>query len=279
MVARREVVNLEYKLKKKMINQIYQKRWQKLKKIIKEEKLLIHQISNIVTINDCANITLNWGALPVMAYFPEESVEIVKDSSALVLNLGTITEMRLDSMLKTGEKANELGIPIVFDPVGVGAAEYRTKAAEEIIKELKISIIKGNKAEISALAGEHAELKGVESIGDYTKIDQTAKKLAAELNTIVVVSAEIDIISNGRIIKKIARGSSLMAEVVGTGCMLGSTLGVFAAASESAGISLFEAVETAVIYYALASELAEIEEQTPAKFKKEFMDNIYLFNK
>ncbi|MFW6001499.1 MAG: hydroxyethylthiazole kinase [Halanaerobium sp.] len=270
---------MAHNFKKKMINQIYQKRWQKLKKVIREEKLLIHQISNIVTINDCANITLNWGALPVMSYFPEESVEIVKSSSALVLNLGTITEMRLDSMLKTGKKANELCIPIVLDPVGAGAAEYRTKAAEKIIKELKISIVKGNKAEISALAGENAELKGVESIGDYTKIDQTAKKLAAELNTIVVVSAETDIISNGKTTKKIARGSSLMAEVVGTGCMLGTTLGVFTAASKTSGLTFFEAVETAVYYYNLAAEKAEIEEQTPAKFKREFMDNIYLFNK
>ena len=214
-----------------------------------------------------------------MAHSPKEAVEIAKSSSALVLNLGTLTDMRLDSMLKAGKKANELAIPIILDPVGVGASEYRNKAAERLIKDLKISVIKGNKGEISALAEEDAELKGVESIGDYTKIDKTAKKLAADLNTIIVVSSKIDTISNGQITRKIARGSSLMAEVVGTGCMLATTLGVFAAASKITALNLFKAVETAVYYYNLAAEKAEIEEKTPAKFKREFMDNIYLFHK
>ncbi len=263
----------------KAIKRVYQKRWQKIKETLKKEKMLIHQISNDVTMNDCASIISNWGALPVMAYSEKEAVQIVKDASALVLNIGTLTEMRLDSILAAGKAANQLGVPVLFDPVGAGGAEYRTKAAEKIIKELKISVIKGNEGEIAALTGEDAEVRGITSIGNYNQIEMKAQKLAAELNTTVVVSSKIDIITDGKTSKKIARGSSLLREVVGTGCMLGSTLGVFAAAAANSELSIFEAAETAVYYYALAAEIAELKEQTPAKFKREFMDNIYLMQK
>lgn len=263
----------------KAIKRVYQKRWQKTKETLKKEKMLIHQISNDVTMNDCASIISNWGALPVMAYSEKEAVQIVKDASALVLNIGTLSEKRLDSILAAGKAANQLGIPVIFDPVGAGGAEYRTKAAEKITAELKISIVKGNEGEIAALSDQDAEVRGITSIGNYAQIEMKAQKLAVELNTTVVVSSKIDIITDGKTIKKIARGSSLLTEVVGTGCMLGSTLGVFAAAAANSELSIFEAAETAVYYYALAAEIAELEEQTPTKFKREFMDNIYLLQK
>ncbi|MFN2340416.1 MAG: hydroxyethylthiazole kinase [Halanaerobium sp.] len=251
-------------------------KWKQIKDIIKKEKPLIHHITNNVTVNDCANITLNLGALPVMAPGAEESAQMVENASALVLNLGTISSSQLDSMLKAGRRANQLGIPVILDPVGVGSTEFRNKAAHKLITELELTVIKGNQGEISFLAGQKAEVKGVEAIGNYSQIELTAENLAAKLNTIVVVSSKIDIISDGKITKKINRGSPLMAEVVGTGCMLGSTLAVFTAAAGSSNFKLIELLETAVYHYALAAEKAAAKEQTPAKFKREFMDNIYL---
>ncbi len=251
-------------------------KWKQIKNIIKAEKPLIHHITNNVTVNDCANITLNWGALPVMAPAAEESAQMVENASALVLNLGTISSRQLKSMLKAGKKANQLGIPIVFDPVGVGATDFRTEAAKKLITELDFAVIKGNQGEVSVLAGQKAEVKGVESIGNYAEIDLIAEKLARDLKTIIVVSSKVDIISNGKITKKIDRGSSLMAEVVGTGCMLGSTLGVFAAAAGFSNFSKIDVLETAVYYYSIAAERSAKKEKTPAKFKREFLDNIYL---
>ncbi|MFP4199115.1 MAG: hydroxyethylthiazole kinase [Halanaerobium sp.] len=251
-------------------------KWKQIKNIIKAEKPLIHHITNNVTVNDCANITLNWGALPVMAPAAEESAQMVENASALVLNLGTISSRQLESMLKAGKKANQLGIPIVFDPVGVGATDFRTEDAQKLITELDFAVIKGNQGEVSVLAGQSAEVKGVESIGNYAEIDLIAEKLARDLNTIIVVSSKVDIISNGKITKKIDRGSSLMAEVVGTGCMLGSTLGVFAAAAGSSNFSKIDVLEPAVYYYSIAAERSAKKEKTPAKFKREFLDNIYL---
>ena len=247
-----------------------------IQKIIKAKKPLIHHITNNVTINDCANITLNWGALPVMAQAAEESAQMVKKASALVLNLGTISSRQLESMLKAGKKANRLDIPVIFDPVGIGATDFRTEAAQKLIAELDFTVIKGNKGEISFLADQKAELKGVESIGNYAEIDLIAEKLARDLKTIIVVSSKVDIISNGKITKKIDRGSSLMAKVVGTGCMLGSTLGVFAAAAGFTNFTNIDVLETAVYYYSIAAERSAKTEKTPAKFKREFMDNIYL---
>lgn len=246
-----------------------------LKKIIKVKKPLIHHITNNVTINDCANITLNWGALPVMAPAVEESYQMVESASALVLNLGTISALQLKSMLKAGKKANQLGIPIILDPVGVGAAKFRADAVAKIISELKIALVKGNKGEISFLAGKEAEIKGVESIGEYSNIEATAQNLAAELNTVVVVSSKTDLVTDEKQRIKITQGHSLMSKVVGTGCMLSSTLGVFAAAAAESKISLLKAAVTAVYYYSLAGEIAAQTESTPNKFKREFMDNIY----
>jgi len=246
-----------------------------IQKIIKAEKPLIHHITNNVTVNDCANITLNWGALPVMAPAVEESAQMVENAAALVLNLGTISSSQLDSMLKAGRRANELQIPIVLDPVGVGATKYRGEAAQKILSELKISLIKGNKGEISFLAGKAAEVRGVESIGEYKEIEKSANQLARRLKAVVVVSSKVDLISDGNQQSKINKGHVMLSEVVGTGCMLGSTLGVFTAAAKDSNLSLFEAVQTAVYNYSLAGEKAAKKVKTPAKFKIEFMDAIY----
>lgn len=252
-------------------------KWRKLKEIIKRKRPLIHHITNNVTVNDCANITLNWGALPVMAPGLKESDQMVASASALVLNLGTISVSQLNSMLKAGKKANQLGIPVILDPVGVGATKFRASAGQKLLAEIKFSIIKGNKGEISFLAGKEVKMKGVESIGKYKGVEKSAQLLAAEFNTLVVVSGKSDLIAGENEIRKNDGGDQMLAELVGTGCMLASTLAVFAAAAQSSELSLLESTETALYYYSQAAEKAAAKVKTPAKFKLEFMDQIYLF--
>ncbi|MDQ3044410.1 MAG: hydroxyethylthiazole kinase, partial [Chloroflexota bacterium] len=85
---------------------------------IATSKPLVHQITNIVVANDTANLTLGFGALPVMAYAPEEVGEMAALAQALVLNIGTLSAGEIEAMLVAGKAAAEAGVPIVLDPVG-----------------------------------------------------------------------------------------------------------------------------------------------------------------
>ncbi|HUS88011.1 MAG TPA: hydroxyethylthiazole kinase, partial [Desulfosporosinus sp.] len=114
---------------------------------VKEKSPLIHHITNYVTANDCANIVLAIGGSPVMADELEEVAEMVGFASALVLNIGTLNSRTIESMLVAGLRAKELGVPVILDPVGVGATKLRTNTAEKLIRELKPEVIRGNMSE------------------------------------------------------------------------------------------------------------------------------------
>ncbi|MBT4482239.1 MAG: hydroxyethylthiazole kinase, partial [Candidatus Latescibacteria bacterium] len=130
---------------------------------VKKEKPLIHHITNWVSIYDCANITRAFGALPVMAHAREESRDMARIASALVLNIGTLTPVIIESMIVAGVSANEKKIPVILDAVGVGATILRDEKASELLDRIRINIIKGNASEIARLAGENVITKGVES--------------------------------------------------------------------------------------------------------------------
>jgi hydroxyethylthiazole kinase len=117
---------------------------------VRSKRPLVHHITNFVSMNACANITLCIGALPVMAHAKEEVEEMVGAASALVLNIGTLWPDQVDAMLMAGRRANERNIPIVLDPVGAGATQLRTKSTQLLLQELSITIVRGNAAEIAS---------------------------------------------------------------------------------------------------------------------------------
>ena len=237
---------------------------------IKEEKPLVHHITNYVTTNESANVTLYWGGLPVMAHFKEEVAAMVESAAALVLNIGVLDDEQVEAMLRAGKKANQLGIPIILDPVGAGATELRTNVAKKIMAELNLAVIKGNQGEITVLAGGQAEMSGVEAIGEYSDIETTALSLAQQHDTVVVVSGAEDIVTAGEDIHRIERGHALMGQVVGTGCMLSSTLGVFCGVERD----YLEASIAAATAYGIAGEKASHEAERPASYKIALQDNI-----
>lgn len=237
---------------------------------IKEEKPLVHHITNYVTTNESANVTLYWGGLPVMAHFKEEVAAMVESAAALVLNIGVLDDEQVEAMIKAGKRANQLEIPIILDPVGAGATELRTNVAKKLMKELDLAVIKGNRGEITVLAGGQAEMSGVESIGDYSDIETTALSLAQQQDAVVVVSGVEDIITAGTEIHRIKRGHPLMGQVVGTGCMLSSTLGVFCGVESD----YLNASIAAVTAYGIAGEKASQEAERPASYKVALQDNI-----
>ncbi|MFA6893608.1 MAG: hydroxyethylthiazole kinase, partial [Synergistaceae bacterium] len=124
---------------------------------------IVHCITNYVTVNDCANVLLACGASPVMADDEREAEEIVSISSALVINIGTLNSRTISSMFKAGRRANELGRPVILDPVGAGASSLRTATAMDLIREIDFAVIRGNISEITAIAGGESKTRGVDA--------------------------------------------------------------------------------------------------------------------
>jgi hydroxyethylthiazole kinase len=196
---------------------------------LRREKPLIHHITNFVVMNETANITLCLGALPVMAHAREEVEEMVSAAGALLLNIGTLTPELVDSMVIAAKKANELSIPVVLDPVGAGATALRTNSARGLLAETDISIVRGNCAEISILAGLGGKIKGVESIGGEESPVEIAKEFALKEKCTVAITGKEDVVSDGKRVAIIKNGDSMLGTITGTGCMATTVIAGFAA--------------------------------------------------
>lgn len=223
-----------------------------LLKETREKNPLVHHITNAVTINDCANATLAAGGSPVMADAIEEVEEMTSISSALVINFGTIKKESLVAMEKAMRKANEKDIPVVFDPVGVGATTYRTKSAQWLLEQVKVTVIRGNVSEVASLIGVEAKTSGVDA-GEVDEDKTTiAKKTAKKYNTVVVISGEIDVITDGERVVYVENGHQMLTRVSGTGCMTASIIGCFVGASRG----VLEGALAGISYMGLAGERA-----------------------
>ncbi len=237
---------------------------------LKEQRPLVHHITNYVTVNDCANITMFIGAAPVMAEAREEVEEMVTMAGALVLNIGTLRQEQVDSMLIAGRQANRLDIPIILDPVGAGATSYRTEVARQLLIELRISVIKGNAGEIGTLAGTGGKVRGVDSGGLSGDPVAVAKALAKGAGAVVVMSGPTDIVTDGSRTALVDNGHQLMGQISGTGCMASSIVGAFAAASRDHVLSSAAALAA----FGIAGELAAERASAPGSFKLALMDQV-----
>jgi len=230
-------------------------------KNVKNKTPLVHNITNYVTVNDCANVLLACGGSPIMADDIEEVEEIVSISSALVLNIGTLNSRTIESMIKAGEKANELNIPAILDPVGVGASNLRTDTARKLLDEVKFAVVRGNMSEIKALGNTNAKgARGVDanvadSINEenLTEVVEYVKSLSGKLSLVVAVTGAIDIISDSTKTYIIRNGHPMMGKISGTGCMLSSTIGAYCGANKD---NIIDATAAAVCIMGLSGELA-----------------------
>ncbi|TCS94837.1 hydroxyethylthiazole kinase [Hazenella coriacea] len=222
--------------------------WEKIREI----QPLIHHITNSVTINDCANMTLACGASPVMADAEEEVEEMVVQSQSLVLNMGTLSKSYIDRMIKAGKAANQQQVPVVLDPVGVGATSFRFQSVERLLAEVKFAVIRGNASEISTLCGSRAG-KGVDADTEFETILPDIQKLAKRLNTVIAVSGSVDYVTDGEREVRIYNGTPLLSQVTGTGCMSTSVIGCCL----GAGLEALSSAVTAYVAVGLAGEWAE----------------------
>jgi hydroxyethylthiazole kinase len=224
---------------------------------VRRKKPLVHHITNYVTVNDCANITLGIGASPIMADALEEAADIARIASAVVLNMGTLNERTVPAMIAAGRAANEVGVPVVFDPVGAGASKLRNETAARILQEVKISVLRGNISEIRFLTGLHAETKGVDAAENDMKDTEdskcVARTLAVRSSCVVAITGAVDVISDGRRNICVENGHPMLSNITGTGCMCSSLIGSFCGAAPSSSL---EAAAAALLCMGVAGELA-----------------------
>jgi len=241
---------------------------------IHQERPLIHNITNMVAMNDSANIILAVGGLPVMAHAQEEVGEMVKAAGALVLNIGTLTPEQIESMMIAGKVANSLKIPVILDPVGAGATNLRTESALRLQEKIKINIVRGNFAEISILAGLKGNIKGVESIGTEKNSVEIACSLARKYNQVAIITGKQDVVTDGKTVIEIDNGSPMLGTITATGCMVTSLIATFAAVGED----YLLASTGALVCFGLAGERAAVKAQGPGSFKVNLFDEIYNLN-
>lgn len=241
---------------------------------VRREKPLVNSLTNAVTVNDVANVTLHWGGLPVMSDDEREVGDMVAGAQACLLNMGTVSEAGEAAMVAAGEAANENGVPLVVDPVGVGATPTRDRVAERLVTEVRPDVINGNYGEISAIAGEESEVRGVESVGEYADIAETAVAVARRTDAVVVASGETDVVATAEEAFEVRAGHPMMGEVVGTGCMQGVTVAAFAGAMEDT----LTAALAGTLAFGVAGESAADgqfgEYAGPASYKIAFLDAV-----
>lgn len=196
---------------------------------------LIHAITNPVTINDVVNMILAAGATAICADNAAETAEITAISQGLLLNTGMPNDAKLEAMLAAGREANRRGIPVILDPVGAGASNYRKQFFRTLLAEVHMTCIRGNHSEMAALAGIAFRSHGVEDAG-ITPPPEKLQKLAEHLDTVLAVSGDTDLAVSANQILESKTGSPLLKKITGAGCMLSGYLAARIAAGRLEGI-------------------------------------------
>ena len=238
---------------------------------VRIQKPLIHNITNFVVMNTTANALLSMGASPVMAHAVNEVEEMVAFAGALVLNIGTLSESWVTAMIAAGKRASESGTPVILDPVGAGATDFRTRTAKKILSEVNVTVIRGNASEILALRHADSQTKGVDAIHSVQDAAATAKLLAGELGATIALTGTTDLVTDGKQMYRINNGHSLMACVTGTGCMATSITGAFLAVDRNP----LSAAATALSYFGVAGEIAAEQAHAPGSFMVALLDALY----
>lgn len=238
---------------------------------LRQHNPLVHNLTNIVVANYVANGLLAIGASPIMSNAPEEMDELAAICGAVAINIGTLTAAQIQAMLAAGKAANQHNTPVVLDPVGVGATRFRRETVKQLLAEIQFAAIRGNAGEMAALAGVDWQAKGVDAGSGSGDIHAIAKTVAAQHNTIAVVSGAIDVVSDGTQIVEIANGTPLFPQITGSGCLHGAVCAAFIALTPDAVLS---ACVNACAAYAIAGELAAGKNMASGTFGTALLDSL-----
>jgi hydroxyethylthiazole kinase len=265
---------------------------------LRERVPLIQCITNKVTVNDCANALLAIGASPLMSDEVLEQREIVSIEQGLVVNIGTITQTQAAAAFIASDEADKTNTPIVIDPVGFGVSNLRNSIVSRIQQDCNVSVIRGNMSEIKAMANyfatiynydlevESTKAKGVD-VADSDVISSSnlknngtiVKILADKLNTVVMASGPIDIISDGNEIYTIRNGDEIMPRITGSGCMLSSLVGGFVGSNDDKFIATIAAGLVMAISGEIAAEYCKKNNFGSGTFRNILIDELYKIDK
>lgn len=227
---------------------------------IRIKKPLIHFLTNYVTVNDCANMTLACGGSPIMADEASEAEEISSLCAAMVINIGTANERTLPAMVRAGRHANDCNIPVVLDPAGVGASSFRNNAVNILLREVNFTAVKGNVSEIKFLSEGIMSTKGVDAAADDLVREETiqeaflfSRKASVMTGAVIIITGPIDIVADSQHGYAIRNGHPIMARVSGTGCMSAAVAGCFLGANPTCPL---EAVAASMAAIGLCGEIA-----------------------
>lgn len=242
---------------------------------------LVHNITNYVTVNDCANALLAIDASPIMSDEENDVVDIQTICNGLVINIGTLNMATIAGMHAAAGQAATCNHPIVLDPVGAGASNLRTKTAADLLDKYPITIVRGNMSEIKALASGASSTRGVDVCPDDAVADENlaesaafAKDFAAKTNTVVAITGAIDIVANAQRAFAIRNGSALQGRITGAGCMLSCLTGAFAVANSDALLAAAGAVTSMGVAGNLAEERMKPEDGN-ASFRTYLLDALF----
>ncbi|GKV68488.1 hydroxyethylthiazole kinase [Sporosarcina sp. NCCP-2716] len=232
---------------------------------------LVHCMTNIVAANLQANGLLALGASPVMADGMEEAGEIAALASCTVLNIGTPDARKIEAMIAAGKSARAAGHPLILDPVGAGATRFRKQSAERLLRELDVSLVRGNAGEIAAIAGIDWKAKGVDAGSGNADIAAAARSVAKKYCCLVAVSGEEDIVTDGTHTIRVSGGHPAMTGVSGTGCLLSAVCAAFLAACTETPL---ETVASALAFYKKAGESAAAAAEGPGDFPIQLLNSL-----
>ncbi|MGD0621951.1 MAG: hydroxyethylthiazole kinase [Thermacetogeniaceae bacterium] len=239
---------------------------------VRKETPLVQAITNYVTINDCANILICFGASPAMCEAVDEVEEFAGMISALYINIGTLHEEQRRAAVLAARKATACHKPIVLDPVACGAISRKMDVVRELLDCARISVIKGNTGEIKSLAGCAGKVRGVDSLDDGAGAIEACRDLAARYQIVVAATGKTDIITDGKRTCLVDNGTPLLSLITGSGCIAGALTAAAAAVTDDRVISS----AAAIMALGLAGEMAaEAAGPLPGTFRVKLFDSIY----
>ncbi len=245
---------------------------------VKKSRPLVHNITNYVTVNDCANVLLACGASPIMADEIDEVEEITTICGALNINIGTLNKRTIEAMVKAGKKANELNHPVTLDPVGISASTIRINTVKRLLGEVKFTVIRGNISEIKSLAIGEGKTNGVDAsdidaINDDNVSDaiKFARELSKNTGAIIVITGKIDIVTDAKTSYICKNGHAMMSDISGTGCMLNAMLAAYICANKGNELA---ACLSCVTLLGVAGERAD-KSKGNTSYRDSIMDEIY----